>query len=182
MAAPGAVVQPSTKPKTQKKLSLVLLGVLLIALFLAGLVLARVFGSETVETSSPTNTTATEVTKTTEAKELPSDTLLTALLATGAVLVFVGLLYTRISAIKVPGGGEITIEPEEKEQVAQQVTEVIEQKKAAGSLVSEADAAKVAVDALANFAEQKKQIAGPGAAPPEIVESAVQSAVAENLQ
>jgi hypothetical protein len=179
--ADSAVVQPSTEPGTKRKTSLVVLGLVLIALFLVGLVLARVWGTETVETSTPTSTTATQVTKTTEAKELPSDTLLTALLATGGILVLLGLLYTRITAIKVPGGGEITfIKPEEKEQVKEKVTAAIEEKKAAGATVSEADAAKVAVDALANLAEQKKQITT-GPAPSEVVDSAVQSAVAQNL-
>jgi len=180
--APATIVQPSEDPKTKSKTSLVVLGVALIALFLAGLVLARAYGTKTVEKSTPSSSTATEVTKTTTAKNLPSDTLLTALLATGAILVFVGLLYTRMSSIKLPGAGEIdfiTPTDKEKEQVANKVTEVVNEKKAAGETVTEADAAKVAVDALANLAEQKKQILkGAGAAP--VVEAAVETAAADH--
>ena len=92
--------------------------------------LARLVGAKTVSTTPPSNATATVLTSTTTTKNLPSDTLLTTLLATGSILVLAGLLYSRISAIKVPGGGEVDfITADDKQQVQDKVAEAIANKK-----------------------------------------------------
>jgi hypothetical protein len=121
--SPGTVVSADAKvivPETRAKKSLVWIGSLLIALFVAGIVLTRTVGNTTTKiTSSGTTKTTT--------KTFGSDTLLTALLATGAALIVVGLLYSRISVIKLPGGAEIALNPDEKKAVEAKVKEKVEQ-------------------------------------------------------
>lgn len=94
-------------------------GVVAIALFVVGVVLSFTVGSESKTTTSGTVQAGatTAPTTTTTTKPLPSDTVLTALLATGATLVLAGVLYTRISTIKLPGGAEIDLTTDEKQQV-----------------------------------------------------------------
>ena len=117
----------------ETKWSLVAIGGVLLVLFAALLVFDRAVGSETKEKTTPASQesgatgssgsqpTASE--KTTEKKDLPSDTLLTAILASGAALILAGVLYGRISTIKLPGGVQIDLTKEEKDAVAQQVAE-----------------------------------------------------------
>lgn len=145
-------------PETKAKKSLVWIGAVLIAMFVIGVAVARLVGSESEETSSPTtDTTATaQVTKTTKTKDLPSDTLLTAVLATGGVLIVVGLLYSRISAIKLPGGGEITLTTEEKEKVAAKVAEKVSE----GRVEAEA-APQVTLAALDQLTIEKQAAVAP---------------------
>lgn len=111
---------------------LVALGSLLIALFVAGLVIARTTGSETTTTAPagrPGSTSATAAvhtqaaatSTTTTTKSTPTEAELLALLGTGVVLVLAGALYSRLSAIKLPGGAEIDLTPEEKTAVAHEV-------------------------------------------------------------
>ena len=176
----AAIVQPTTAPQTKRKTSLVVLGGTLIALFVVGLVLARLVGAKTVSTAPPSNATATVLTSTTTTKNLPSDTLLTTLLATGSILVLAGLLYSRISAIKVPGGGEVDfITADDKQQVQDKVAEAIAQKKT-DKPVSAAQTARIAIDALANLVTEKAQLVE-GAAAPDAVTRAVENAVAQHL-
>jgi len=179
---PTAIIQPTTAPQTKRKTSLVVVGGTLIALFLVGLVLARLVGAKTVSTAPPSNATATELTSTTTTtKTLPSDTLLTALLATGSVLLLAGLLYSRISAIKVPGGGEIDlITAADKKQVQANVTAAIDAKRTADKDVSPAQAVLIAVDALANLVTEKRQIVE-GTATSDAITRAVKTAVATHL-
>jgi flagellar basal body-associated protein FliL len=179
---PPAIVQPTTKPQTKAKWVLVILGFLLVLLFAGGLFAARWWGSTTVSKATPSSSTATVLTTTTQTKSLPSDTLLTAILATGAILVVVGYLYTRISAIKVPGAGEVDfITDDEKKQLQTKVQEAVaEKEKAAKQQVSSDQVMKVGIEATANFVEQKKQlIEGKGTA--ELLDHAVDAAVAKNL-
>ena len=175
MATTGTVVVPESKAKH----SLVVLGLALIALFVIGVLLARFIGSETEEVSTPaaattgvdtTSAATSEVTKETTTKEWPSDTLLTALLATGAVLFTVGLLYARISVIKVPGGGEITLSQEEKDKVAEKVAEKVN-----ANQVSPEDAPRVTMAALERLAVEK-QMLGPAQLSLERVGAAVDEA------
>lgn len=112
---------------------LVAIGCVLLALFFGLLVFDRAVGSETKEKTTPvtqesgstgssgSQPVATE--KKTEKKDVPSDTLLTALLASGAALILSGVLYGRISTIKLPGGVQIDLTKEEKDAVAQKVAE-----------------------------------------------------------
>jgi hypothetical protein len=60
--------------------------------------------------------------KTTKTKEFPSETLLTALLSAGGVLILVGALYGRVTSIKA-FGAELGLAPAETNKVVQKVTE-----------------------------------------------------------
>jgi hypothetical protein len=104
---------------------LIAVGAVLIALFIAGLVLTRTVGSETTEktTAPPAGASATTPTdKTTKAKSFPSDTILTALLSAGGALLLVGALYGRLTSIKV-FGAEFGLAPAETDKVAEKVAE-----------------------------------------------------------
>lgn len=115
---------------------LVGLGCLLILLFVVGVGYNRIAGSEITETTSPvtqqTNDTAGTVSggsqageKTTKKKDVPSETLLTALLSSGAALILAGILYARISSIKLPGGVEVGLSQEEKKATSEKVAEAL---------------------------------------------------------
>jgi hypothetical protein len=153
VVAPGAIPGRDTKvlvpPEPERKRAkgfLVAVGFLLMALFVAGLIAGRVYGTQTEETSTPTSSGTTEATTTgasgataagaaasatstsgatmttkTTTKNFGSDSLLTAMLASGAALFALGFLYTRISAVKLPGGAEIDLNPEEKDKVKEEV-------------------------------------------------------------
>ncbi|HEY8029698.1 MAG TPA: hypothetical protein VIE38_09335 [Gaiellaceae bacterium] len=118
--------------ETKAKKSLVALGVLLIVLFLAGLVLTRTVGNvqkvvgaaTTTSTGTAAGTSATTTTTTT--KSFVSDTVLTAILSTGVFILLIGLLYARITAIKLPGGGEIDLGPMEDHLLRSKVKETID--------------------------------------------------------
>jgi hypothetical protein len=176
MAPPPAVVVP--EPKT--KVSLVLAGVLLIVLFVVGIVLARLIGSESEEVTTPTGpgSTTTEITKSTTTKAWPSDTLLTAVLATGAVLIVVGLLFARMSAIKFPGGAEITLTQAEKEKAAQKVQEKLDE-----GQIQPDKAAQVTVVALEELALTKQAaMTSAVAASPQLPDVKVEEAVNTAIQ
>jgi hypothetical protein len=109
---------------------LIALGCVLILLFVAGVGFNRAVGSETKETkpaaagegaAEPQEATTT----TTKSKDAPSETLLTALLASGAVLILVGVLYARINSIKLPGGAELTLTEKEEEAATEKVAAVL---------------------------------------------------------
>jgi hypothetical protein len=74
----------------------------------------------TTGASNSTTTTAAGASRTTT-KSTPSEAVLLALLGTGAVLILAGALYARLSVIKLPGGAEIQLSPEERERVIEQV-------------------------------------------------------------
>jgi heme/copper-type cytochrome/quinol oxidase subunit 2 len=76
-------------------------------------VLGRASGS-TVEKVGDTTTT----------KSWPSETLITSLLAVGAVLIIVGFLWARITTIKV-AGAEVALSDAEKKDVADTLTEKV---------------------------------------------------------
>lgn len=118
--------------ETKAKKSLVWVGCLLVALFVGGVLLSLIVGTKerVVGHAGATNvstisghavTTTIEANQTTTKKGIPSDALLGGLLATGAILVLVGLLYGRITVIKLPGGGEIDLNSDEKKAVAETV-------------------------------------------------------------
>lgn len=117
--APVAATAPD-KPKWW----LIAIGGAVIALFVGGVVLSMAVGTKTtvVGHAGTTSKTATvQANETTTTKGVPSDTVLEAILATGGVLILVGFLYGRISTIKIPGGGEIDLSADEKQQVASAV-------------------------------------------------------------
>jgi heme/copper-type cytochrome/quinol oxidase subunit 2 len=100
----------------QKKgahVSMVIIGaVCLIVAILVG-ILGRVSGSTVKKVGDETTT-----------KSWPSETLITSLLAVGAVLIIVGFLWARITSIKV-AGAEIGLSDDEKRKVADTLTEKV---------------------------------------------------------
>lgn len=128
-------VEPKGNVVTSRKANvpLIVLGLLLVVGFAGGVVYARDQGSITVEspsgaapqgTATAVSTVAAQASdKTTTTKNAPSDELLTALLGTGAVLIVVGLLYGRISTIKLPGGAEISLTDNELKKTAEAAAE-----------------------------------------------------------
>ena len=86
---------------------LVVLGSLLVILVIACGIYNRAEGSETKEVTTPALNKGEAEEKTTETKAVFSDTLLTTILGAGAALILVGVLYARISSIKLPGGTEV---------------------------------------------------------------------------
>jgi hypothetical protein len=129
-------------PTAPGRTALFVLGLALVALCVAGLVIAFTNGNETKTTSpqaltSSTSTTRTAGTATTTtattttgrgvskmtSKSTPSEGVLLALLGTGAVIALAGALYTRLSAIKLPGGAELSLTPQETEHIAANVAE-----------------------------------------------------------
>jgi hypothetical protein len=124
------------------RLVLCALGVLLVALFIAGVVVTRTPGNESTKTtpnavttttgdtttgagsgneagsSKTTSTTSTEGGVSSEATEnAPSEGVLLAVLGTGVLLILVGALYPRLATVKLPGGAELVLTPEESKQV-----------------------------------------------------------------
>jgi hypothetical protein len=100
-------------------------------------ILGRVSGSTVEKVGNETTT-----------KSWPSETLITSLLAVGAVLVIVGFLWARITSIKV-AGAEIGLSDDEKEKVAEALTEKMPED------AKPDEAAKAALSALAALTEQK---------------------------
>jgi hypothetical protein len=167
--APGTVITPEAPvvvPETKAKISLVIVGSVLLVAFAVGIVLARTVGNETNEVSSPATTAvgatgatgatgqagatgATEVTKKTTTKNWASDGLLTALLGTGAALIVLGLMFNRLTTIKF-AGAEVTLKDEEKEKVKEKVNE-----KAGQEQMSSAQVSAATVVALDNAKEEK---------------------------
>jgi hypothetical protein len=161
-------------PQTVAKKSLVAIGVALIVLFVAGAVLARTVGNTSKETSSAAATTAGSAqatSKTTTTKDWPSDTLLSALLGTGAALVLVGLLYSRITTIKLPGGSEIDLSPDEKKKVAEKVAKKVQDK-----AVNPEEAPQITVAAVETLRREKTR-AGFLQMPDDKVDQAVDAAI-----
>jgi hypothetical protein len=76
-------------------------------------ILGRVLGSTVVKVGDTTTT-----------KSWPSETLITSLLAVGAVLVIVGFLWARITSIKV-AGAEIGMSDDEKAKAAKAISEKV---------------------------------------------------------
>jgi uncharacterized protein HemX len=115
---------PKVAVRKETKQSLVIVGGLLIVAALGLAALNWSIGSETKETtpssSTPTAKASTTTKKTTSG---PSEGLLTAIIGSGAALIVVGFLYGRISSIKLPGGVEVGLTPEEKEKSVKETIE-----------------------------------------------------------
>lgn len=155
---------------------LVILGCVLVVFFFAGVVFNRTVGSETKETptiaveqgATGTSGAQAEATKTTKTKEVPSETLLTSLLASGAVLILVGVLYARINSIRLPGGAEIGLTDSEKQTTAQKVAEAMP------DTATKAEVAAATVEATAKVQQAK------AAATTEVPETLIDAAVEES--
>jgi hypothetical protein len=99
------------------RIALIAAGVGLLSWMILALVLAQTEGTETRTRTLPGPTSTSHSSTSTS---VPSEAVLLALLATGAVLVLSGALYARLSTIKLPGA-ELVLTPEEREGVAAQV-------------------------------------------------------------
>jgi hypothetical protein len=129
-------VEPKGPVVTSRKSNglLITFGLILIVVFGYGVFYARDSGSVVEETpslaeasgstSAPGSTGQDEANvKTTTTKNAPSDTLLTAVLGTAGALLLVGVLYGRISTIKLPGGVEVSLTKEEQEETAKKAAD-----------------------------------------------------------
>lgn len=132
-------VEPKGPVVTSRKANglLIFFGLLLIAGFAYGVYYARHSGSVVVVTpSSKEAAGAKDATgsggaagqdqasgKTTTTKNAPSETLLTAVLGTAGALLLVGVLYGRISTIKLPGGVEVGLTKADVEKTAEEAAE-----------------------------------------------------------
>ena len=97
--------------------ALICAGIVLVLLFAGGALFGRAVGGETKETTA--SRPAGGTTKVTKTKAVPSDSLLTVLLGTGAALIVIGALYSRITTVKLPGGVEIGLTNDERDKVAE---------------------------------------------------------------
>ncbi len=175
-AAPKSVAVPV---KTKPSWTLIICGLVLAAAFIGGLVFSYKVGSketvvghpgstETITTGSVPVTTTVQASQTTTKKGVPSDNLLQGLVATGAILIVVGVLYGRITTIKFPVG-EIDLSPDEATKVA---TEAAQE----ASATSPQSVPAVTAAALAHARAEKRQ--GGGALTDADITEAVQKAAA----
>jgi hypothetical protein len=171
--------------KTKPSWILICSGLLLAICFVAGLVVSYHFGSketvvgtpgttQTIKTGTNSVTSTTQANQTTIKKGVPSDTLLQGLLATGAILVVVGVLYGRITVIKFPVG-EIDLNPDEAKKVAAEA-----QQKSQTDGASPETMAGVTATALAEARAQKR--ANRGTLSSDDITQAVNKAAAGYLQ
>ena len=116
---------------------MVVIGVACLAVAVAIGILGRVSGS-IVEKVGDTTTT----------KSWPSETLITSLLAVGAVLVIVGFLWARITSIKV-AGAEIGLSDDEKNKVAEALTQEVPED------AKPEEAAKAALNVMTALTDKK---------------------------
>lgn len=144
-------------------------GLVLLALVLVGVNWA--VGSETKTTKPPTvGSAAAAKTTTTKTQAGPSESLLTAVLGAGAALIVVGFLYGRISSIKLPGGAEIGLTPDEKQRMLEKAVAANPEEPAKVAMV-----AKEAEDRLL-----AKKIAAPVELPNATIDDVV-SDIVENV-
>ncbi len=152
------------------RLAVFVVGALLLGLFLVGAVIAQTDGgksskstpramttgsSETTTTgssgSAPSTTRTTTTTSTDggvsgeTTKNAPSEGLLLTVLGTGVILVLVGALYSRITTIKLPGGAELALSPEETQHVAERVAQKANEQPGAPSASAVANATSAAL-------------------------------------
>lgn len=115
---------PKVAVRKETKRSLVVIGGFLVIAALGLATLNWAIGSETKETTPSSSTpTAKASTKTTKTTSGPSEGLLTAIIGSGAALIVVGFLYGRISSIKLPGGVEVGLTPDEEEKGTKKILE-----------------------------------------------------------
>lgn len=102
---------------------MIVVGFIIIAAAAAGVIYARSAGTTTSEV-----TNADKTIKETTTKNAPSDTFLLSVVATGAALVIIGALYSRITTITLPGGTVLGLNQSEKEKITKEVGKTAEQK------------------------------------------------------
>ena len=96
--------------------ALVAIGTLLVIAAIAVGVGGRI-GGTTVTKSADGKTTTT--------KSWPSDAQFNTLVGAGAALILAGFLWTRMTAIKLPGGAEVDLSSDEKAQAADAVAKAL---------------------------------------------------------
>lgn len=133
------IEQPGVAVSQETKKGLVWIGILLVAAAIVAAGVNWADGGETTETTKPDKDAPAQVEKVTKTKNGPSDSLLTALLGVGAGLIAIGYLYGRISSIKLPGGTEIGLTPEEKKATVQKAAEEINDPKKVAEVAQKAE-------------------------------------------
>jgi len=116
---------------------MVIIGSACLGVAIAVGILGRLSGSTVEKVGGKTTT-----------KSWPSETLITSLLAVGAVLIIVGFLWARITSIKV-AGAEIGLSDDEKEKVAETLTAKVPKE------ANAEDAAKAAVGVVTALTQEK---------------------------
>jgi hypothetical protein len=160
----SADVTQSRRPQPGRW-TLFAVGGIVLLLGVAGIVTGWAIG--TTETTSKTGGEATEV-HTTSA---PSENVLLGLLGAGGALVVAGAFYSRITAIKLPGGVEVDLSEQEKAAVANKVAEQM------GDAEDPAKVAQATVSALAAARTYKADMQAQPL-PGDIIEKAAQQGAA----
>jgi hypothetical protein len=151
---------------------LISLGAALVLLFMGGSVFARLSGGETITTPAPAGTTTSNASATetkTKTKTAPSDTILTALLASGGALILAGALYSRISTITLPGGVSVGLTNKETTTTAETVKNEYKEGTDAQRLA--------ATEAAVNQVREKKALTAAVELPPNDVKQVVRAAI-----
>lgn len=155
------------------------LGAIMVIAVAIGVFYARDSGSETVETSPPAQSNSSQPQATVKTtKSAPSDSLLTTVLGAGAALIIIGVLYGRISTIKLPGGVEISLTKDEEDKAAKMIGEKLKEK-ADGAVdpVKTAKATQEAADLLLQAKARVQAKAGPVELPEDEMASVVEKVV-----
>jgi hypothetical protein len=155
------------------------LGAIMVIAVAIGVFYARDSGSETVETSPPAQSNSSQPQATVKTtKSAPSDSLLTTVLGAGAALIIIGVLYGRISTIKLPGGVEIGLTKNEEDKAAKMIGEKLKEK-ADGEVdpVETAKATQEAADLLLQAKARVQAKAGPIELPEDEMVSVVEKVV-----
>jgi hypothetical protein len=110
---------PKVAVRTEVKGVLVAIGVALVLLAIVVAGLSWALGTKTTESEPAKQSDSAKVEKTKKTYAGPSETLLTAVIGSGAALILIGFLYGRISSIKLPGGVDIGLTAEEREKATE---------------------------------------------------------------
>lgn len=157
------------------------LGAIMVVAVALGVFYARDKGSETVETNPPTQSSPSQPQTTVKTtKSGPSDSLLTTVLGAGAALIIIGVLYGRISTIKLPGGVEIGLTKDEEDKAAKMIGQKLEEK-VDGNVdpVAAARATQEASDLLVQAKARVQAKVGPVELPEEEMTSVVEQVVGQ---
>lgn len=127
---------------------IVFLGCVVLALFVAAIVFNRAIGAKTIQDKTQAQKTVTTT------KSLISDTELTGVLSVGAVLIIIGLLWSRITVIKVLGA-EVDLSSNEQKKAMTRIKKHVEKEN-----VDPAKAAWIATDAYRLLLREKRQTVG----------------------
>jgi hypothetical protein len=116
---------PKVAVRTEVKGPLVAIGVALVVLAIVVAGLSWGLGTKTTETEPGKQSASAKIEKTKKTYAGPSETLLTAVIGSGAALILIGFLYGRISSIKLPGGVDLELTPDEAEKATEKALEAL---------------------------------------------------------